>query len=303
MTSKARKMRQLLGRGIVVMPGAHDAITAMLVERTGFDALYITGSGLATAVAGLPDIGLMTMSEVVGQARYIAGSVDIPAICDADTGYGEVLNVMRTVREFEMAGVAGIHIEDQRSPKKCGHLPGKQLIPKEEMVQKVLAAADAKSDKDFMVIARTDARGVTGLKDAINRARAYIDAGADGIFPEGLKSVKEFEEFAEKVDSILLANMTEFGVTPYISVEEFEKIGYDMVIFPLTALRTMLKAAEDALRELRYKGTQKEILLKMMTRTELYEIIGYSEYEKKDKSIAVRSYEKIKTQKAQKPKH
>lgn len=303
MTSKARKMRQLLGRGIVVMPGAHDAITAMLVERTGFDALYITGSGLATAVAGLPDIGLMTMSEVVGHARYIAGSVDIPAICDADTGYGEVLNVMRAVREFEMAGVAGIHIEDQRSPKKCGHLPGKQLIPKEEMVQKVLAAADAKSDKDFMVIARTDARGVTGLKDAIDRSRAYIDAGADGIFPEGLKSVKEFEEFAEKVDSILLANMTEFGVTPYISVEEFEKIGYDMVIFPLTALRTMLKAAEDALRELRYKGTQKEILSKMMTRTELYDIIGYSEYEKKDKSIAVRSYEKIKTQKAQKPKH
>lgn len=289
MVSKARKLRRLLGKEIVVMPGAHDAITAMLVERAGFDAVYITGSGLATAVAGLPDIGLMTMSEVTAQAKYIAGAVGIPVICDADTGYGEVLNVMRAVREFEMAGVAGIHIEDQLSPKKCGHLPGKQLISKKEMIQKVLAAVDAKSDDDFMIIARTDARGVTGLKDAIERARAYVDAGADGIFPEGLKSTEEFEEFAEKVDSLLLANMTEFGVTPYIKAEEFERMGYDMVIFPLTSLRTMLKAAEDALRELRKKGTQKEILSKMLTRDELYEIIGYHEYEKKDKSIAKKS--------------
>ncbi len=294
MPSKAAKLRRLLKRGIVVMPGAHDAITAMLVERAGFNAVYITGSGVATALAGLPDIGLMTLSEVAGHARYIAGAVDVPAVCDADTGYGEVLNVMRAVREFESAGVAGIHIEDQRSPKKCGHLPGKQLISKKEMVQKVLAAVEAKSDPDFLVIARTDARGVAGLRDAIDRARAYVDAGADGVFPEGLKSLKEFEDFASKVDSLLLANMTEFGVTPYMSVEEFERAGYDLVIFPLTALRTMLKAAAEALEELNTKGTQKGILSRMMTRDEVYEIIGYRDYEEKDMEIAERSGGRIK---------
>ncbi len=289
MTAKARKMRGLLRKGIVVMPGAHDAITAVLIERAGFDAVYITGSGLATAVAGLPDIGLMTMGEVVEHARYIANAVDIPAICDADTGYGEVLNVMRSVREFERAGVAGIHIEDQRSPKRCGHLPGKQLISKKEMVQKVLAAVEARDDSGFLVIARTDARGVNGLGDAIDRARAYVDAGADGIFPEGLRSLEEFEEFSDKVDSLLLANMTEFGVTPYIGVEEFEKAGYDMVIFPLTAFRAMLKSGVDALKELRAKGTQRDILSKMMTRDALYEIIGYRGYEEMDRSIAEKS--------------
>lgn len=296
MASKARKMRGLLRKGIVVMPGAHDAITAMLVERAGFDAVYITGSGLATAVAGLPDIGLMTMGEVVEHAKNIANAVNIPVICDADTGYGEVLNVMRSVREFERAGVAGIHIEDQRSPKKCGQLHGKQLISKKEMVQKVLAAVEAKDDSGFLVIARTDARGVKGLGDAIDRARAYVDAGADVIFPEGLRSLKEFEEFSDKVDSLLLANMTEFGVTPYIGVEEFEKAGYDMVIFPLTAFRAMLRAGADALKELRAKGTQRDILSRMMTRAELYEIIGYRVYEETDRSIADRS-EKIKRRK------
>ncbi|HLB02752.1 MAG TPA: methylisocitrate lyase [Nitrospiria bacterium] len=280
--SKAGCLRRLIKEDIVVMPGALNAATAMLVERCGFEAVYISGAGLAAGVAGLPDVGLLSLTEVAQQAAYIARAVKIPAIVDGETGFGGPLHVMRTVNAFEQAGLAGTHLEDQRMPKRCGHLTGKQLIPPEEMAEKIRAAVRARTDPDFLIIARTDARGVNGLKDAIRRGRCYQEAGADVIFPEALESAKELEEFARKVKAPLMANMTEFGRSPYLSVKEFRALGYRMVLFPMTALRVMMKAAEQGLLELKNAGTQKGLLGRMQTRQELYELLGYSSYEKAD---------------------
>jgi len=290
--SKPRRLRELIAQGTVVLPGAFNALTAMQIERAGFDAVYVSGAGIAAA-RGLPDIGLLSMAEVVADAGAIARSVAIPALADADTGYGPPLSVMRTVEVFEQAGLAGLHLEDQENPKKCGHLPDKRLVAVAEMAQKVGAAAQARRDRDFLIVARTDARAVEGLDGAVKRARAYVNAGADAIFPEALESAEEFKAFAQalKKDRLavpLVANMTEFGKTPYLTVKEFEALGYRLVLFPVTALRVATQAIEAMLEELRSLGTQQRSLDKMQTRQRLYELLRYAEYEKWDDDIEKR---------------
>ncbi len=275
-----------------MLPGAFNALTAMQVERAGFDAVYVSGAGIAAA-RGLPDIGLLSMAEVVADAGTIAQAVVIPALADADTGYGPPLSVMRTVQAFEQAGLAGLHLEDQESPKKCGHLPDKRLVSVAEMAQKIGAAVEARRDPDFLIVSRTDARAVEGLDGAIKRARAYADAGADAVFPEALESAEEFKAFAqalkkEGVTVPLVANMTEFGKTPYLTVKEFEALGYRLVLFPVTALRVAARAIEALLEELKSLGTQQRSLDKMQTRQRLYELLRYAEYEKRDDDIEKR---------------
>ncbi len=275
--------------GIVVMPGAFNAATAKLIEQSGFEAAYITGAGLINGVTGFPDINLLSMAEVTQFAGYIADAVEIPVICDADTGYGEALQVMRTIQRFEQVGVAGVHLEDQVAPKRCGHLEGKQLISIEAMQAKIAAAISARQNPAFLVIARVDARGVTGLDDAIKRAQAYEEAGADMIFPEALQSEEEFAQFSKVLNIPLLANMTEFGKSPYLSAQDFDALGYKIVIFPMTAFRVMMKAAQDALMELKQTGTQKGFLDRMQTREELYQLIDYPAYNALDKRFSEQS--------------
>lgn len=282
----ARKFRELLERETVVLPGAFNALTARQIERAGFQALYISGAGLA-ATRGLPDLGLLSMAEVVADAAVIARAVSIPAIVDVDTGFGPPLAVMRTVEECERAGLAGIQIEDQELPKKCGHLPGKRLVSTNEMVSRIRAACHARCDPAFVIVARTDARSVEGLDEALRRAGSYIEAGADVIFPEALESAEEFSRFAEglaregyKVP--LVANMTEFGKTPYLSVSEFKALGYRLVLFPVTALRVAARAVERLLAELKEHGSQQHFLDRMQTRRELYDLLRYQEYEQRE---------------------
>ncbi|MDQ6861502.1 MAG: isocitrate lyase/phosphoenolpyruvate mutase family protein, partial [Verrucomicrobiota bacterium] len=224
MTTCAR-LRQLLRNGCVAMPGVFNASMGLMVERAGFDALYISGAGLCNATAGVPDIGLLTMTEVAQLAGYITRAVKIPCIVDADTGFGGPENAARTVQEFERAGLAGCHIEDQEFPKRCGHLAGKSLVSTEEMNEKIAAAAAAKRDKDFLLIARTDARAVEDFDKAVARAKSYVAAGADAIFPEALQTPDEFERFAREVNVPLLANMTEFGKSPLLSLGELRDLG------------------------------------------------------------------------------
>lgn len=281
-----RLLRALLARGTVVMPGAFNVLTAMQIEQTGFNAVYVSGAGVAAA-RGLPDIGRLSMAEVTTEAAAIAKAVAIPVLADADTGFGPPLAVMRTVREFERAGMAGIQLEDQENPKKCGHLSGKRLIPTSEMAAKIGAAVKARRDPDFLIVARTDARGVEGLEGAVRRALAYVHAGADALFPEALESADEFRTFAEGLAKEgmkvpLVANMTEFGKTPYLSVKEFEGLGYRLVLFPVAALRVAAKAVESLLIELKTLGTQREFLSRMQTRQQLYELLRYADYEKQD---------------------
>ena len=268
------------------MPGVFSAITAKLAQEAGFDALYLSGAGVTNSLTGYPDIALLTLTEMAQQARYVARAVSLPVIADADTGYGEILNVARAVEEFEHAGLAGIHLEDQVAPKRCGHLDGKQVISAADMTKKIKAAVRARSDSDFFLIARTDSRSIHGLQDAIDRANRYIDAGADAIFPESLQSAEEFAAFAAQVHAPLLANMTEFGKTPLISVSEFAAMGYAMVIFPMTAFRMMMKSAQQTYSELKQHGTQAALLDQMQTRKELYALIRYDDYERFDREIA-----------------
>lgn len=258
-----------------MLPGVPNAAMARQVERTGFDAVYISGAGMANATAGVPDIGLLSMTEVVRLAGYIASAVAIPAIVDADTGFGGAENVARTIRELEKAGLAGCHIEDQEFPKRCGHLAGKSIVELEEMVGKIKAAIGARRDPDFMIIARTDARAVEGFDRAVERAGEYIAAGADAIFPEALQSLQEFRDFAREIDAPLLANMTEFGKSPLISFHDLMELGYRMVIFPMSAFRVAMKASEKFLRALKESGTQKDWIDEMQTRQELYELLDY----------------------------
>ncbi len=283
----ATQLRQRLqAPGIVAMPGAFNAATAKLIETAGFEGVYITGAGIINGMTGYPDIGMLSMTELAQFAGYIADAVDIPVISDADTGYGEALQVMRTVQQFEQKGLAGIHIEDQLAPKRCGHLEGKQLIPVEDMQAKIVAACNARQNPDFLIIARVDARGVTGMEDALKRAQAYVEAGADMIFAEAMQSREEFALFAKTIQIPLLANMTEFGKSPYLSVQDFDALGYKIVIFPMTAFRVMMKAVQEALTELREAGTQAGFLDRMQTRQELYGLIDYPAYEAMDQRFA-----------------
>lgn len=278
-----RRLRELIERELVVLPGAFNALTAMQIERAGFTALYVSGAGLSAA-RGLPDIGLLSLTEMVSDAATIARAVAIPVVADADTGFGPPLIVARTVQEFERAGLAAIQLEDQELPKKCGHLPGKRVVPVQEMVSKLLVATEARRDRDFLIVARTDARAVEGMEAAVQRARAYVEAGADAIFPEALESAEEFRLFAgqlakEGVKVPLVANMTEFGKTPYLTASEFEDLGYRLVLFPVTALRVATRAIEQMLDELKHHGSQRGLLNRMHTRQQLYDLLRYDEYE------------------------
>jgi methylisocitrate lyase len=248
---------------------------ARQVERAGFDAVYVSGAGMANATAGVPDIGLLSMTEVVRLAGYVANAVSIPAIVDADTGFGGAENVARTIRELENAGLAGCHIEDQEFPKRCGHLAGKSVVDIDEMTARIKAAVGARRDKDFMIIARTDSRAVEDFKGAIKRAQKYLEAGADAIFPEALQSADEFKAFAREVKAPLLANMTEFGKSPLLSFQELSDFGYRMVIFPQSAFRVSMKVTEEFLSDLKKAGTQSAWIKKMQTREQLYELLDY----------------------------
>jgi len=257
------------------MPGVPNAAMARQVEQVGFGAVYVSGAGMANATAGVPDIGLLTLTEVAQLAGYIAKAVKIPAVVDADTGFGGSENVARTIHELERAGLAGCHIEDQEFPKRCGHLAGKSIIDLEEMVERIKAAVAARHDPDFMIVARTDARAVEDFDRTVDRAQNYLAAGADAIFPEALQSAEEFRDFANEIDLPLLANMTEFGKSPLLSFEELSDFGYRMVIFPMSAFRVAMKASEEFLCALKKNGGQSDWLEKMQTREELYELLNY----------------------------
>lgn len=287
-TAATALLRKLISeKEVIVAPGVFSPVVAQLAQRLGFNAVYFSGGGFANLL-GLPDLGLTTLTEVAEAVRRICSVVKVPVIVDADTGFGEALNVTRTVHEIEMAGGAAIHIEDQVMPKKCGHLSGKQLVGADEMAKKIISAK-VEARRNLVLIARTDARAVEGLDSAVDRARIYLKAGADIIFPEALETKEEFLEFAKKVDAPLLANMTEFGKTPYITASEFGKMGYAIVIFPMTAFRTMLKAVKDTFEELKTTGSQKNMLDEMMTRDQIYDLINYYDYEKTDQRAMQRT--------------
>lgn len=272
---RSDRLRASLAAKTVPMPGAINALSARLIEQRGFDAIYVSGAVLANSVGGVPDIGLMTLTELVAHCASIARVTTVPIIADADTGFGGAECAFRAVRALESAGVSGVHIEDQEFPKRCGHLEGKSLVSVEEFCEKIAAAAEAKASEDFLLIARTDARGVTDYDDAVRRAHAYLEAGADAIFPEALHTEEELRRFADDVDTILLANMTEFGKTPYLSVEQFGELGYNIVIFPVTLQRAAMKAMDEALLEIREVGSQENMLDQMQTREELYDLLQY----------------------------
>jgi methylisocitrate lyase len=254
-----------------------------MAERLGYRAIYLSGASLSAA-AGVPDVGLLTLNDFAEAARSITLACSLPLLCDADTGFGEALHVERTVRLLERAGAAGIHLEDQQLPKRCGHLSGKHLVEPEVMAAKLRAALQARHDPDFVIIARTDARGVTGFDDAVRRARLYLDVGADAIFPEALESADEFAAFAQAVPAPLLANMTEFGRSPSLDLATLGGMGYRMVLYPVSAFRSALRAARETLEDIAKRGHQRDRIPQMLTRAELYELLGYADYEARDRS-------------------
>lgn len=271
------KLRQMLRKpGLIVAPGAYDCLTAKIVQREGFPAVYMTGAGTSISRLGYPDLALASMSEMVGNAANIAASVDVPLIADADTGYGGVLNVQRTVREYERAGVAAIHIEDQEHPKRCGHLDGKRVVPVNEMVQKIHAAVDARTDDDFTIIVRTDALAVTGWDDTMARCQAYVKAGADILFVEALRTREEAQRVLQSFDIPLLYNFVETGKSPLIPVSELERMGFKIVIFPVSALLTVCHAVTRLMRDLKQQGTTASRMDQMVSLEECFETVGHS---------------------------
>jgi methylisocitrate lyase len=282
---KRKKFRAALKKGkLMRFPGAFSPLVSMLIEKTGFESVYTSGAVLS-ADLGLPDVGLTTMSEVATRGRAIARVTRLPAIIDADTGFGEPMSAARTVQEMEEMGICGLHLEDQVNPKRCGHLDNKNLVDAATMVKKIKAAVEAKRDPNFLAIARTDARASEGLDAAISRAKAYVDAGAEMIFPEALQDEGEFEKFRKAVPVPLLANMTEFGKSKLLSAAQLQSLGYNIVLFPVTTLRLAMKAVEDGLKQIHKEGTQSALLDKMQTRAELYELLRYEEYNAFDNSI------------------
>jgi methylisocitrate lyase len=276
----ARALRRRLEQPeILVVPGAVDALNARLIEQAGFDAVYATGAGISNSLLGLPDLGLATMTEIVEQARRMTGAISIPLIADADTGYGNPLNVVRTVREMERAGVAGIQIEDQVSPKKCGHFSGKEVVAAGEMVQKIRAAAHARQNPDTLIVARTDAIATAGLDEAIRRGRSYAEAGADVVFVEAPRSLEEIVRIPKEIDAPLLFNMTEGALTPMISAGELQDMGYRAVIFPNAALRVAMLAVRTMLAELHAAGTTAAAFDRMETWANRQQAVGLPEYE------------------------
>ncbi len=278
-----QRFRALLARGgIAQIPGAHNGLAAMQARAAGFEAVYLSGAAMSASM-GLPDLGVITVEDVGFFVRQVARAAGVPVLVDGDTGYGEALNVMHMVRTFEDAGAAAVHIEDQLLPKKCGHLNDKKLADPRDMAAKIAAAAKAR--RHLYLIARTDAAASEGLDGAVARARLYLQAGADAIFPEALISAEMFREFARRVDAPLLANMTEFGRTPFFTAAEFEAMGYRMVIWPVSSLRVAAKAQEELYAAIRRDGGAQNMLDRMQTRADLYATIGYADYEALDESI------------------
>src|SRR5580704_6920920 len=283
-SSPGQRFRDALKQPPLMIPGVFNALTARLAERAGFRAVYQSGAALSASLAAVPDVGLVTQTEFAAQGHYLAAAVSIPVISDADTGFGEALAVERTLALFESAGLAGLHLEDQQMPKRCGHLSGKTLVSTAELVSKLKAAVAERRDPRFVIIARTDGRANEGLEAAIERAQAYAEAGADMIFPEALESPDEFGRFASAIKVPLLANMTEFGKSPLLSAPEMAKLGYAAVLFPVTTLRIAMKAVESALGQIAKEGTQKNLLDKMQSRAELYDLLDYEGFEERDRS-------------------
>jgi len=282
---KRKEFREALESGkLLQFPGAYNPMVAMLIEQKGFDGVYVSGAVMANSL-GLPDIGMTTLTEVSQFASAIAKVTSLPSIMDIDTGFGETMSVARTIKELTYLGMAGCHIEDQINPKRCGHLDNKELVSTDAMVQKVKAAADAKTDENFIIIARTDARAVEGLDKALDRARAYVDAGADMIFPEAMKDESEFKAFRNAVDVPLLANMTEFGKSRLLNKTELENLGYNLVIYPVTTQRLAMFAVEQGLDNIKSTGSQEASLDKMQTRKRLYEVLHYEDYNTYDNSL------------------
>jgi len=282
--SAGARFRALLERpGILQMPGTHNGLAALQAKRLGFEALYLSGAGMSASM-GLPDLGVITVDEVCFFIRQVARASGLPVLVDGDTGYGEALNVMHMVRAFEEAGAGAVHIEDQLLPKKCGHLNDKKLADPHDMAAKVHAAARAR--RDLAIIARTDAAASEGIDGAVARAKRYIEAGADAIFPEALVNAEMFRAFAKAMPGVkLLANMTEFGRTPFFTASEFEAMGYRMVIWPVSAFRVANKAQARLYAAIKRDGGTQNMLGEMQTRAELYETIGYHQYEALDSSI------------------
>ena len=268
-------LRQMMtGKQIVVAPGAHDALTAKIIEQVGFSAVYMTGYGQAASHLGKPDVGLLTLTEMVARASNIVEAVNVPVIADADTGFGNAVNVMRTLREYEKAGVAAIQLEDQVAPKKCGHMTGRQVVSKEEMVGKIKAAADVRTDPDLMIIARTDARTVHGIGEALERAKAYEEAGADILFIESPESVEEMKQITTSFKVPVLANMVEGGRTPFLPVQDLQGLGYDLVIFPTASTYLVTKALTRLMTVLKDTGTTASLISEMITFEEFNDLIG-----------------------------
>lgn len=285
-STKREAFREGLRSGkLLKFPGAFSPLSAMQIEKLGFDGVYISGSVLSNDL-GYPDVGLTTLSEVASRGRQIARVTKLPSIIDADTGFGVALNAARTTQELIELGMAGCHFEDQENPKRCGHLDGKSLVSTGDMVQKIKAADQSrKLDPNFVIIARTDARASEGLDKAIDRAAAYIDAGADVIFTEALQDEKEFETFRKAIKAPLLANMTEFGKSKLLTIKELENLGYNIVIWPVTTLRLAMKAQEEGLKYILAQGSQTGILDKMQHRKELYALTDYDRYNEFDQNI------------------
>ena len=284
-SEKRKAFRSGLGSGRMLrFPGAFSPLVALAIADRGFDGVYVSGAVLS-ADLGLPDIGLTTLSEVAGRGGRIAGVTSLPALIDADTGFGEPANVARTIETMEEAGLAGMHIEDQVNPKRCGHLDHKQLVSRSDMLQRIRAAEMGRRDPDFVICARTDARGVEVLDAAIERAKSYVDAGADMIFPEALETVAEFEEFRSAIEVPLLANMTEFGKSQLLSVETLESVGFNLVIWPVTLLRLAMGIVEESLDVLARTGTQETLVDRMQTRSRLYELVDYAAYQRFDDEL------------------
>ena len=282
--SPGARLRDAVAESTLIIPGAFNALVGRLIEDCGFEAVYLSGAAFSAGSLALPDIGLFTLTELVQHTRLLTRSTRLPVIVDADTGFGEAVNVERTVIELESAGAAAIQLEDQRLPKRCGHLSGKQLVEPEEMESKIRAAVAARVDDDLVILARTDARGAIGLDAALDRAKRYLDAGADWIFPEALKTRDEFAEFAKVIKAPLIANMTEFGQSPLMTVNELRDLGYVGVLMPVTLMRIAMKAVEAALVTIADEGSQQSLLDLMQTRQELYDLLGYNDYEQRDRS-------------------
>ena len=272
------RLRQMLKEpGIIAAPGAYDCLTAKIIEAAGFPAVYMTGSGTSASRIGQPDLGMATMTEMVANAANIVDRVHVPVIADADTGYGGILNLHRTVRQYELAGVAAIHIEDQDVPKRCGHLDDKVVIPAEEMCQKVRVAVESRTDDDFVIIVRTDALAVTGLDDTLARCEQYVKAGADVLFVEAVRTPEEIERVTREFDVPLLYNFVEKGKSPLIPVAELERLGFKIVIFPGSAMFTVCKVIGDVMRHLKEHGTTEGLLEDMVGPVEFFETVGLSE--------------------------